>query len=42
MDWINDQKAGDPKFDLLAGKTRWYAEDAGRSTLADILLLLER
>lgn len=40
--WINDQKARDPKFDLLAGKTRWYAEDAGRSTLADILALLDR
>ena len=42
VDWINDQKARDPKFDLLAGKTRWYGEDAGRSTLADILALLER
>ena len=42
VEWINDQKARDPKFDLLAGKTRWYADDAGRSTLADILSLLER
>lgn len=40
--WINEQEARDPKFRLLAGKTKWYAEDAGRSTLADILALLER
>jgi hypothetical protein len=40
--WIADQKARDAQFDLLAGKTKWYADDAGRSTLADILALLER
>ncbi|MDQ3069187.1 MAG: thioredoxin family protein [Acidobacteriota bacterium] len=40
--WISEQKARDPKFDVLAGKTKWYADDAGRSTLADILTLLER
>lgn len=39
--WINAQRKADPNFDLLAGKTQWYAEDAGRSTLADLLTLLE-
>jgi hypothetical protein len=42
VQWISDRKARDPKFDLLPGKTKWYAEDAGRSTLGDILALLER
>ena len=40
--WLADQKARDPKLDVLAAKTRWYADDAGRSTLRDILALLER
>lgn len=40
--WLADQKARDPKFDVLAGKTKWYADDAGRSTLGDIIALLER
>lgn len=40
--WIEDQKKANPRVDVLAGKTKWYAEDAGRSTLADIVALLER
>ena len=47
--WIAEQKersAGPEgprhQFDVLAGKTQWYAGDAGRSTLADIIALLER
>jgi hypothetical protein len=40
--WLAEQKARDPKLDVLAAKTTWYADDAGRSTLGDILALLER
>lgn len=40
--WIEEQRKADARFDLLPGKTRWYADDAGRSTLGDILALLER
>jgi len=40
--WIEEQKKTDPKFDLLPAKTKWYAEDAGRSTLGDIIALIER
>ena len=40
--WINEQKKADARFDVLPGKTKWYADDAGKSTLADILELMER
>jgi hypothetical protein len=40
--WIEEQKKADARFDLLRDKTKWYADDAGRSTLADIVALLER
>lgn len=40
--WIEEQKKHDPAFDLLRGKTKWYADDAGPSTLGDIIALLER
>jgi hypothetical protein len=40
--WIEEQKKTDARFDLLRDKTKWYADDAGRSTLADILGLLEQ
>lgn len=39
--WIEEQKKADARFDLLRGKTKWYADDAGKSTLADIIALLE-
>ena len=42
VEWIAEQKKANPRVDVLAGKTKWYAEDAGRSTLADIIALLER
>jgi hypothetical protein len=40
--WIAEQKKGNARFDVLAGKTKWYADDAGRSTLAEIVALLEK
>ena len=40
--WIDAQKQAHPDFDLGAGKTKWYTDDAGRSTLGDILALLEQ
>jgi hypothetical protein len=40
--WIAEQRQADARFDVLAGKTKWYANDAGKSTLADIIELLER
>lgn len=40
--WIAEQKKNDSRFEVLPGKTKWYADDAGRSTIGDILTLLER
>jgi hypothetical protein len=40
--WIADQKKANARFDVLPGKTKWYADDAGKSTLADLIGLLEK
>lgn len=40
--WIEEQKKADARFNLLPAKTKWYADDAGRSTMADMVALLER
>lgn len=40
--WIAEQKKANARFDVLPGKTKWYADDAGKSTLADLIALLER
>lgn len=40
--WIAEQKKENPRVDVLSGKTKWYADDAGRTTLAEIVTLLEK
>jgi len=40
--WLDAEKKGHPDTDVLGGKTGWYERDAGRSTLADIISLLEK
>jgi hypothetical protein len=40
--FIDAERKHNPDFDAVAGKTKWYEDDAGRSTLADIVTLLEK
>ena len=42
VELIAEAKKANPRVDVLAMKTKWYAADAGRSTLGDIVALLER
>ena len=42
VDLIADAKKTNPRVDVLALKTKWYADDAGRSTLGDIVALIEK
>lgn len=42
VEMLAEAKKANPRVDVLATKTKWYAEDAGRSTLGDIIALLER
>lgn len=39
---LDAEKKANPDYDVLAGKTQWYERDGGRSTLTDIVALLER
>ena len=38
---IATEKKANPRVDVLAIKTKWYADDAGRSTLSDIIELIK-
>ena len=40
--WFTEQKPLVPREELLERKAKWYAEDAGKSTVAEIVMLLER
>ena len=42
VEWIAEQKKANPRVNVLAAKTGWYAEDRGRATMEDIVALMER
>lgn len=42
VEWIAEQKKANPRVNVLAAKTGWYAEDKGRATMEDIVALMER
>jgi hypothetical protein len=39
--WFTEQKPLLPREELLDRKAKWYAEDAGKSTVAEIVTILE-
>jgi len=39
--WFTEQKPLIPREELLERKAKWYAEDAGKSTIAEIVTILE-
>jgi Thioredoxin len=39
--WFTEQKPLVAREELLEGKAKWYAEDAGKSTVAEIVTILE-
>ena len=39
--WFTEQKPLIPREELLERKAKWYAEDAGKSTIAEIMTILE-
>ena len=40
--WFTEQKPLLPREELLERKAKWYAEDAGRSTVGEIVTILEQ
>ena len=40
--WFTEQKPLLPREELLERKAKWYAEDAGKSTVAEIVTILEQ